>query len=78
MWWEINAKHVENVYGGFVDWNERFYNCPICSEPIYECDWKDKDLLYLCPVCEFKLSWDDYCDYEVGYYAYCGYFIDDC
>lgn len=53
--WEINAKAVENVYGGFVDWEERFYNCPECGEPIYECDWEDEDLgCYLCPVCEFN------------------------
>ena len=52
--WEVNAKLVEKVYGGFVDWDERFYNCPECGEPIYECDWHP-DLLekYLCPVCEF-------------------------
>ena len=42
--WEINAKAVEEVYGGFVDWDERFYNCPECGEPIYECDWTAEEL----------------------------------
>lgn len=52
--WEINAKIVENVYGGYVDWEERFYNCPECEEPIYECDWTSEELKeMLCPVCEY-------------------------
>ena len=37
--WEINAEIVSDIYGGYVDWDERFYNCPDCDEPIYECDW---------------------------------------
>ena len=53
--WEINANEVFEVYGGYVDWEERFYECPECGEPIYECDWSDKELnKYLCPVCEFN------------------------
>ena len=52
--WEINAHTVEDVYRGYVDWNERFYECPACNEPIYECDWTAEDLKKeLCPVCEF-------------------------
>ena len=81
MWWKLNAKHVEKVYGGFVDWDERFYNCPECCEPVYEDDWEDKDLSeYLCPVCEFEEPEDylDDCDYEVGFDPYCGCFTDDC
>lgn len=52
--WEINAKRVEDIYGGYVDWEERFYECPECGEPIYECDWSNHELFkHLCPVCEF-------------------------
>lgn len=52
--WEANAKVVEKFYGGYVNWDERFYLCPECGEPIYECDWAFMDLLhYICPVCEF-------------------------
>lgn len=55
MWWEKNAKRVEEEFGGFVDWEERFYNCPECGEPIYECDWSDYTLSEeLCPVCDFS------------------------
>ena len=52
--WEFNAPIVEIVYGMQVDWDERFYICPACGEPIYECDWPD-DVLdeFICPVCEF-------------------------
>ena len=54
MMWEINARIAEKEYGSFVDWEERFYECPECGEPIYECDWSDDDLqLVLCPVCGF-------------------------
>lgn len=52
--WEENAKIVETVYGGFVDWEERFYNCPECGEPIYESDWSTLDLVEICPVCGFS------------------------
>jgi predicted RNA-binding Zn-ribbon protein involved in translation (DUF1610 family) len=52
--WEKRAKEVEQVYGGYVDWEERFYECPACGEPIYECDWPEKELsAMICPVCEF-------------------------
>ena len=36
--WEKNAKYVESVFGAYVDWEERFYECPCCGEPVYECD----------------------------------------
>ena len=53
--WEDNAKTVERLYGSFVDWEERFYLCPECGEPIYECDWFDEDLEEtLCPICGFE------------------------
>ncbi len=50
--WEINAHETEDVYGGFVDWEERFYVCAECGEPIYECDWTEEELKNeYCPVC---------------------------
>lgn len=53
--WEINAKWAEEFYGCFVDWEERFYNCPECGEPIYECDWEEEQLqACMCPICEFE------------------------
>lgn len=50
--WEKMAKYCEEEYGVFVDWEERFFICPECGEPIYECDWEE-DELRACPVCEF-------------------------
>jgi len=51
--WEKNAKDVEMLYGCYVDWEERFYNCPWCGEPVYECDWTDEELKQCyCPICE--------------------------
>lgn len=56
--WECNASYVEDVCGGYIDWDERFYECPDCGEPIYECDWDEVTLnTFLCPVCE--LTYDD-------------------
>ena len=53
--WEINARIAEKVYGSYVDWDEEFYNCPECGEPIYKCDWKDEELdICLCPICNFN------------------------
>ena len=53
--WEKIALAVERTYGVHVDWEERFFNCPECGEPIYEDDWIDDDLI-LCPVCDF--AWE--------------------
>ena len=53
MMWEARAKEVEEVYGGFVDWDEAFYICPECGEPVYKCDWNEDELTkFLCPICE--------------------------
>lgn len=53
--WERNAHTIETVYGGYVDWEERFYECIECGEPIYEDDWDPTELeRFLCPVCEFE------------------------
>lgn len=52
--WERNAYSVENTFGGFVDWKERFYECPECGEPIYEEDWEGCELVEnICPVCGY-------------------------
>ena len=56
MWneWEQNAHYVQDCYGCHVDWEERFYECPECGEPIYECDWSQRELEEaLCPICGF-------------------------
>ncbi len=53
--WEERAKEVEQIYGCYVDWEERFYECPDCGEPVYECDWSESILKsFICPICEFK------------------------
>jgi RNA polymerase subunit RPABC4/transcription elongation factor Spt4 len=53
--WEANAKYVEEVFGAYVDWEEEFYICPECGEPIYKQDWDIVDLVNeICPVCGFK------------------------
>ena len=53
--WEKIAIAIERTYGVQVDWDERFFICPECGEPIYECDW-DADELICCPVCDF--TWE--------------------
>ena len=53
--WEINTRLVEDVYGGFVDWQGGFYFCPECGEPVYYDDWAEGDLdAWVCPICGFK------------------------
>jgi len=59
-WYEI-ALIVEKNYAGYVDWEEGFFNCPECGEPIYEEDWNTEDLIdgngnFICPVCEEVLD----------------------
>lgn len=56
MTWEKAAKYCEETFGTYVDWDERFFICPNCDEPIYECDFTDHGW-YTCPVCEEY--WED-------------------
>jgi hypothetical protein len=51
--WESNAIFAQKEYGVYVDWEERFYSCPFCDEPIYEEDWEEDELSkFICPICE--------------------------
>ena len=55
--WEKIAMLARMNYGVQVDWDEGFFVCPNCGEPIYDCDWDACDLMdgngnFICPVCE--------------------------
>ena len=55
--WEKIAHLVSVNYGMQVDWEEGFFICPECGEPIYDDDWDASDLSdglgnFMCPVCE--------------------------
>ena len=60
MAWEKIAHYVEKECGCQVDWDEEFFVCPECHEPIYRCDWAEEDYFMghkftgkaYCPVCE--------------------------
>ena len=56
MDWESTANMCQSVYGVYVNWEKRFFMCPDCDKPIYECDWEDEDFAF-CPICEFE--WED-------------------
>ena len=58
-WYDI-ARKCEEDYGSYVDYEEGFFVCANCGEPIYECDWSESELRnedgeYICPVCEEAL-----------------------
>lgn len=55
--WYAMAQKCEEDYGSYVDYEEGFFVCAKCGEPIYECDWSESGLRnedgeYICPVCE--------------------------
>ena len=50
--WRYVATFVEEDYSGYVDWDEEFFLCPECSEPIYKCDYPYISMGMICPVCE--------------------------
>lgn len=63
--WEQVARFCQDVYGIYVDWEERFYECPECGEPIYECDYNKHSDYYTedndgpnCPVCGYEYGSD--------------------
>lgn len=56
--WRICAESCD----GEVDWQEGYFICPHCGEPIYDCDWANadyypddidemRDYLAQCPIC---------------------------
>lgn len=55
MTWKQAANSVAEVYGCLVNYEEGFFICPECGEPIYSCDWQDHDF-NTCPVCEFEME----------------------
>lgn len=57
MNWNDLAQRTVDVYGGYVDWDERFFECPHCGEPIYACDWDEWN--ERCPVCEEVIEGED-------------------
>lgn len=49
--WEYCANYCEKTYGVYVDWDEEFFHCPECGEPLYFIDWENHNW-ECCPVCE--------------------------
>lgn len=60
MNWYRLAKYCDKTYNTYVDFDEEFFVCPECDEPIYSDDWREADFtlgrMYTgkcyCPVCE--------------------------
>lgn len=83
--WERNAIKARDIYGVHVDWEERFYECPECGEPIYEDGWSERELgRFLCPICEDGEDWEDEDEDweddvdETGFDPYMGDYSYDC
>lgn len=53
MNWKETAKMCQMVFGAHIDWEERFFECPECGEPLLEEDWKEHNFCE-CPICEFN------------------------
>lgn len=51
--WEENAEYIKDCCGSdFVNYEERYYHCPECGEPIFDIDWTEYELEdCLCPIC---------------------------
>lgn len=59
--WIQIAHLIEVNYDSLIDWNDRFFYCPECHEPVYEDEWEDFDLIdgnnnFICPICESILN----------------------
>lgn len=54
--WTYVATFLERDYGAYVDWEEEYYICPECGEPIYKCDYPHMKLRMMCPVCESMIE----------------------
>ena len=49
--WNEAAEYCENEFGSYVDWDEEFFICPECGEPLYKEDYESHRWA-VCPVCE--------------------------
>ena len=55
-WLQI-AHLIEVNYDSLIDWNDRFFYCPKCHEPVYEDEWESEDDFldgsnnFICPIC---------------------------
>ena len=54
--WRFVAEYCEKEYGVYVDWDEGFFVCPECAEPLYEVDWFDHVFWNTCPICGFDFT----------------------
>lgn len=62
--WVRNAKEIEEN-GGYVDWRERYYTCPICGYDVYEDEWSPECLEdNYCPQCLDYDEAEDEDEYE--------------
>lgn len=57
--WSYCARYCEKTYRTYVDWDEEFFLCPECGEPIYKSDWDDHDDWNVCPVCEWAFDGEE-------------------
>ena len=58
-YWELAAALAEEQ-GSECNYEEGYFVCPHCNEPIFEGDWTDdqmfKDNSVMCPICN-ELIW---------------------
>lgn len=67
-YWELAAALVEEQ-GSECNYEEGYFICPHCNEPVFEGDWTDdqmfKDNSVICPICN-ELLGDSYMIEEVS------------
>ena len=51
--WYGMARKCEEDYGSHVDYEEDFFICPECGEPLLVEDWP-KHNWDICPICGFE------------------------
>ena len=63
--WQMAAEIAEDVFDMPVDYDEGYFICPDCGEPLYDEDWPNWHWEY-CPICHFPIDenyydndWDD-------------------
>ena len=53
-WDELATLVEENGYDVEVNWDEGFFICPHCGDPIFEDDYPEIEG-YICPICCEKI-----------------------
>lgn len=66
--WERVATFIEKEFDTYINWEEEFFVCPECGDPVFKADYPMIEVGMLCPICEFAPD-EEQGEEEIGDYV---------